>query len=173
MRGGRCEEAVPFNKGINRSVVGAYSLPRDKNPRSLWALWQRLGAWTAVLFELFVLEDVLPHLPEGSVLVLDNAHIHQRSKLQRRRGANRALVVVFAPVLARLQSNRTRMELAQNQSPRTGAAHRRAKKKRHSPRPEPAASSKCPRMVQKVRRTLIGNAVNGRASKIRGEKSQL
>ncbi|BCM93552.1 hypothetical protein IAD21_05443 [Abditibacteriota bacterium] len=86
--GGRLEEQVPFNKGENRSVVGAYSLPSDANPTGLWALWQKLGAWTGVLFELFVLEDVLPHqdvlphLPQGSVLVLDNARIHHGQSLK-------------------------------------------------------------------------------------------
>ncbi len=80
--GGRLEESVPFNKGQNRSVVGAFSLPSASNPTGLWALWQKLGAWTGVLFELFVLEDVLPHLPEGSVLVLDNARIHHGQSLK-------------------------------------------------------------------------------------------
>ncbi len=80
--GGRLEERVPFNKGQNRSVVGAFSLPSPNNPTGLWALWQRLGAWTGTLFELFVLEDVLPHLPEGSVLVLDNARIHHGQSLK-------------------------------------------------------------------------------------------
>ena len=74
--GGRLEENVPFNKGVNLSVVGAYSLPSKKNPTGLWALWQKKGAWTGCLFELFLQEAVLPFLPEGSVLVLDNARIH-------------------------------------------------------------------------------------------------
>ena len=44
-RGERCYEVVPFNKGKNRSVLGAYSWPGEENPTGLWALWQRLGAW--------------------------------------------------------------------------------------------------------------------------------
>lgn len=80
--GGRLEEAVPFNKGENLSVVGAYSLPCEDNPTGLWALWHKRGAWTGRLFKLFVEEDVLPRLPEGSVLVLDNARIHHGHALK-------------------------------------------------------------------------------------------
>lgn len=72
--------AVP--KGANRSVVGAFSLPGAANPNGLWALWQRVGAWNAALFTLFVEEELLPRLPEGRVLVLDNASIHHSISLQ-------------------------------------------------------------------------------------------
>lgn len=81
--GGRCVETVPFNKGTNRSVLGAFSLPTEKNPTGLWALWQKLGAWTGLLFEIFVEEAVLPFVPVGSVLVLDNARIHHRHSLSQ------------------------------------------------------------------------------------------
>lgn len=74
--GGRCVEEVPFCKGRNRSVVGAYSLPSPENPTGLWALWQKIGAWNGFLFEAFLEEAVLPRVPKGSVLVLDNARIH-------------------------------------------------------------------------------------------------
>ena len=77
MGGGRLEEDVPFQKGRLRSVVGAFSLPRDGNPTGLWALWQRVGSWNGRLFTLFVQEAVLPFVPRGSVLVLDNASIHK------------------------------------------------------------------------------------------------
>lgn len=80
--GGRLQEAVPFNKGETHSVVGAFSLPSASNATGLWALWQKLGAWTGSLFELFVLEHVLPHLPAGSVLVLDSARIHHGQSLK-------------------------------------------------------------------------------------------
>lgn len=79
--GTRCEEEGPFTKGQNRSVVGAFSLPSPSNPTGLWALWQRLGAWTGALFTLFVEEAVLPFVPRGSVLVLDNARIHHGQAL--------------------------------------------------------------------------------------------
>ena len=78
----RCFEAVPFNKGVNRSVLGAYSLPCPDNPTGLWALWQKLGAWTGQLFEIFLREAVLPRLPKGRVLVLDNARIHHGPTLR-------------------------------------------------------------------------------------------
>ncbi len=80
--GGRLEEAVPFNEGQNLSLVGAYSLPSPENPTGLWALWQKKGAWTGVLFELFLQGAGLPFLPEGSVLVLDNARIHHGATLK-------------------------------------------------------------------------------------------
>jgi transposase len=80
--GERCVEAVPFNKGINRSVLGAYSLPTADNPTGLWALWQKLGAWTGQLFEAFLCDELLPRLPPGCVLVLDNARIHHGPQLK-------------------------------------------------------------------------------------------
>lgn len=82
--GGRCYQRVPFNKGQNRSVVGAFSLPSPNNPTGMWALWQKVGAWTALLFEAFVEEAVLPQVPTGSVLVLDNARIHYSPTLKEK-----------------------------------------------------------------------------------------
>jgi transposase len=82
--GGRCVESAPFNKGTNRSVLGAFSLPGEKNPSGLWGLWQKLGAWTSLLFESFVEEAVLPFVPVGSVLVLDNARIHHSHSLAQK-----------------------------------------------------------------------------------------
>jgi transposase len=80
--GERCVEKVPFNKGVNRSVLGAYSLPTTSNPTGLWALWQKLGAWNGLLFEAFLSDELLPRLPPGCVLVLDNARIHHRPTLK-------------------------------------------------------------------------------------------
>jgi hypothetical protein len=79
--GGRCQENVPFNRGTNRSVVGAFSLPSESNPTGMLALWQKDGAWNQVLFECFVEIAVLPLVPQGSVLVLDNARIHHNPSL--------------------------------------------------------------------------------------------
>jgi len=81
--GARCEHDVPFNKGVNLSVVGAFSLPTPDNETGLWALWHKKEAWTGLLFELFVEEELLHRLPPGSVLVLDNARIHHRATLQQ------------------------------------------------------------------------------------------
>ncbi len=83
-QGERCCEVVPFNKGKNRSVLGAYSWPSEVNPSGLWALWQRLGAWDGAGFEQFVAEALLPQLPVGSVLVMDNARIHHRATLHEK-----------------------------------------------------------------------------------------
>ena len=83
-RGERCQEAVPCNRGKNRSVLGAYGFPSPDNPTGLWALEQRLGAWNTQSFEGFVADSLLPHLPPGSVLILDNARIHHGEGLQEK-----------------------------------------------------------------------------------------
>jgi len=75
--GGRCVEVVPFERGLNRSVLGALSLPAPDCPTGLRALWQKLGAWTRATFEAFLQDGLLPVLEIGSVLVLDNASIHR------------------------------------------------------------------------------------------------
>ncbi len=69
-------------RGKNLSVVGAFSLPGPDNLSGLRALWHIEGAWKAWSFELFLKEMVLPYLPEGSVLVLDNARIHKGHELR-------------------------------------------------------------------------------------------
>ena len=79
--GGRCFEEVPFNKGINRSVLGAFALPTPDCPSGMRALWQKLGAWTRDTFEAFLQDGLLPLLPRESVLVLDNARIHHHGKI--------------------------------------------------------------------------------------------
>lgn len=80
--GQRFVEEVPFVRGQNLSVVGAFSLPSSGNRSGLWALWHVQGAWKAWSFELFVEEMVLPRLQAGSVLVLDNARIHKGQQLR-------------------------------------------------------------------------------------------
>ncbi len=80
--GARCVEEVPQTRALNRSCLGAFSLPNESNPTGLWALWQKLGAWNGLLFEAFVVDELLPRLPHGSVLVLDNARIHQSQSLK-------------------------------------------------------------------------------------------
>ena len=81
--GGRCCESVPFEKGVKRSVVGAFSLPSDHNPTGLLSLWQKKGLWNSHTFTLFVAEAVLPVVPPGSVLVLDNARLHHNLALKQ------------------------------------------------------------------------------------------
>lgn len=96
-RGERCFEAVPFNKGKNRSVLGAYSWPGDQNPTGLWALWQRLGAWKGDTFEEFVEEALLPQLPQGSILIMDNARIHHRPTLHKKVEAAGCRILYLPP----------------------------------------------------------------------------
>ncbi len=90
MGGGRCCEPVPFNRGQNRSVLGAFSLPQlepEPAPASctscngMRALWQKLGAMKREDFEFFLREHLLPVLEPGSVLVLDNARIHHGGQI--------------------------------------------------------------------------------------------
>jgi len=81
-KGERCFESVPFNRGKNRSVLGAYGFPVMANPTGLWALEQRLGAYNTAAFEAFVTQTLLPQLKPGSVLILDNARIHHGPSLQ-------------------------------------------------------------------------------------------
>lgn len=81
MGGGRCVEEVPLDKGQNRSVLGAYSLPTAACPTGMRALWQTLGAWNRDGFEAFLCDGLLPLLERGSVLVLDNARIHHGGQI--------------------------------------------------------------------------------------------
>ena len=91
--GGRCHEVVPVNAGANHSVLGAYSLPAPGQPsmwasqwdrqntgqhvhNGLWALWQKPKAWNKRLFLGFLIDELLPLLPQESVLVLDNKCLH-------------------------------------------------------------------------------------------------
>jgi len=69
-RNERCIEAVPFVRGTNLSVLGAYSLA------GMQALTHQLGAFKRDAFEQFLQQSLLPVLPQGAVLVLDNARIH-------------------------------------------------------------------------------------------------
>lgn len=82
MGGGRCFEEVPFTKGQNRSVLGAFSLPTPPCPNGIRALWQKLGAWNRASFEAFLQEGLLPFLEPGSVLVLDNARFHHGGEIE-------------------------------------------------------------------------------------------
>lgn len=80
---GRLEEAVPFNKGINCSVLGAFSLPTPACPTGMQALWHKSGAWTRETFEAFLQDGLLPRLEPGRVLVLDNARIHHGGQIEK------------------------------------------------------------------------------------------
>jgi len=66
----RCYQYVPFNRGTNRSVIGAFTLSGMVACQSL------LGAVRRDRFESFLRHHVLPAVVPGTVLVLDNARIH-------------------------------------------------------------------------------------------------
>ena len=91
MGGGRCVEEVPLTRGTHLSLLGAFSLPNSGCPNSgcpnsgcpssgcpngLRVLWHKSGAWNRASFEAFLQDGLLPLLPPGSVLVLDNARFH-------------------------------------------------------------------------------------------------
>lgn len=73
----RCVESVPFVRGKNRSVLGAFGL------EGMVALSQQLGAFKQVDFVAFLQAELLPCLVPGSVLVLDNARIHHGEAVTR------------------------------------------------------------------------------------------
>ena len=91
----RCVEAVPLQRGQNRSVLGAFSLPGagdgagagaanstcSDGINGMRALFQKLGAIKREDFEGFLRDQLLPVLEPGSVLVLDNARIHHGGQI--------------------------------------------------------------------------------------------
>ncbi len=74
-KGERLTEAVPFQKGKNFSVLGAFSL------EGMVATLQKEGSVKRDDLEGFLKESLLPKLPTGSVLVLDNARSHHGGRL--------------------------------------------------------------------------------------------
>ena len=74
-RNERCVEAVPFVRGTNLSVLGAYSLG------GMVALTSKVGAFKREPFEQFLQECLLPKVTPGCVLVLDNARIHHGGQI--------------------------------------------------------------------------------------------
>ena len=76
LRKKRLVEAVPLNRGKNQSVLGAFS------PEGMIATIRKIGAIRRVDVERFLEFDLLPLLPPGSVLVLDNARIHHGGRIE-------------------------------------------------------------------------------------------
>ena len=72
----RLFESVPLNRGKNQSVLGAFSA------EGMIATVRKLGAMKRVDVERFLEFDLLPLLPPGSVLVLDNARIHKGGRIE-------------------------------------------------------------------------------------------
>jgi transposase len=75
-RGKRLIEAVPFCRGTNLSVLGAF------DREGMIATKTKEGAMKRVDFEAFLEQDLLPRLLPGSVLVLDNARIHHGGRVE-------------------------------------------------------------------------------------------
>jgi transposase len=74
-QGQRLEEAIPFQKGTNFSVLGAMGLSGRV------ATFQKEGSIKRADLEGFLHEQLLPRLAPGAVLVLDNAHSHHGANL--------------------------------------------------------------------------------------------
>jgi transposase len=74
-RGKRLEEAIPFQRGKNFSVLGALDL------HGIVATFQKEGSIKRVDMESFLEEDLLPLLEPGAVLVLDNARSHHGGRI--------------------------------------------------------------------------------------------
>lgn len=71
----RLIESVPLNRGKNQSVLGAFG------KEGLVATASKQGAMKRVDVERFLEVDLLPRLPHGSVLILDNAKIHKGGRI--------------------------------------------------------------------------------------------
>ncbi len=72
----RLVESVPFVRGKNRSVLGAFS------QAGMIATMSQEGSIKRVNFEHFLKVDLLPNLAPGSVIVLDNARIHHGGEVE-------------------------------------------------------------------------------------------
>jgi transposase len=75
-QGERLVEAVPFCRGENLSVLGAFDLG------GMLCTTSKEGAMKRVDVENFLERDVLPRLLPGAVLVLDNARIHHGGRIE-------------------------------------------------------------------------------------------
>lgn len=71
-------ESVPFCRGVSLSVLGAFTCNAG-----MIACTKKRGAFKREDFEVFLEEDLLPRLPLGSVLVLDNARIHRGGRIEK------------------------------------------------------------------------------------------
>jgi transposase len=73
----RLVEAVPAQRGVNLSVLGAF------DGEGMVAVTSKQGAMKRVDVETFLQEELLPRLLPGSVLVLDNARIHHGGDIEK------------------------------------------------------------------------------------------
>ena len=85
----RLVESVPLNRGKNQSVLGAFAR------NGMVATTGKIGAMKRVDVERFLEFDLLPKLPVGSVLVLDNARIHKGEGLKKSRQTRVARFCIY------------------------------------------------------------------------------
>ena len=84
-RSERLEESVPLNRGKNLSVLGAFGAEGMlAQTRKIGAMKRvDVGAHASVMqVERFLEFELLPKLPAGTVLVLDNAKIHKGGRIK-------------------------------------------------------------------------------------------
>ena len=77
LRGVALAESVPSCRGKNLSVLGAF------DSEGMIASASKVGAMKRVDLERFLKRELLPRLLPGSVLVLDNARIHQGAEIEK------------------------------------------------------------------------------------------
>jgi transposase len=75
--GERLFESIPSRRGKNLSLLGAFDC------EGMLATCSKEGAMKRVDVEAFLGRDLLPLLEAGSVLVLDNARIHQGGNIEK------------------------------------------------------------------------------------------
>ena len=73
----RLVEAVPSQRGVNLSVLGAFDL------EGMAAITSKEGEMKRVDVETILGGELLPRLLPGSVLVLDNARIHHGGDINK------------------------------------------------------------------------------------------
>ena len=69
----------PVGAQMRLRIVGAFTYAEGMIART-----SKSGAFKRDDFERFLEEDLLPRLPEGSVLILDNARIHHGGQIEKR-----------------------------------------------------------------------------------------
>ena len=75
-RGERCFGEAPRNYGQNTTLVGALTV------EGISACLQVEGAATIEVFTAFIEQVLLPVLPPGQVVLLDNLSVHRRSRVE-------------------------------------------------------------------------------------------
>ena len=89
-RGDRAVQAQPFQRGIKYSVVGAIGFQH----RMAAAIY--VNAINAIRLEEFLDNELIPHIEEGSTLIMDNVAFH-RSPMIRELIEDNNLHVIFLP----------------------------------------------------------------------------